>query len=201
MTGDSRSFGYLLRHYRLASGLTQDELAERAGMSPVGIGALERGVRRRPQRATIDCLAQALNLDAAAVLALTEAARRGPEQHEAPFDPPSGHFLGTRPETTLIARDEQMARLRTILDSVETRHARFVLLAGEDGSGKTRLLQELMTQAVARGFTAVGVTCAERRRPIAPCASPVGPRRPRSGRRNRGPAGGRRRGTNDPRTH
>ena len=93
MTGDSRSFAYLLRHYRLASGLTQEELAERAGMSPVGIGALERGVRRRPQRATVDCLAQALNLDAAGVLALTEAARRGAEQREASLDPPSGHFL------------------------------------------------------------------------------------------------------------
>ena len=84
-----------------------------------------------------------------------------------------------------------MARLRTILDSVETRHARFVLLAGEDGSGKTRLLQELMTQAGARGFTAVGVTCAEgttdcpMRFSSRPSRGSLRPSQPRTGRRSK----------------
>ena len=33
MTGTESRFGDVLRHYRLAAGLTQEELAERAGVS------------------------------------------------------------------------------------------------------------------------------------------------------------------------
>jgi DNA-binding XRE family transcriptional regulator len=42
------TFGALLRAYRLAAGLTQEELAERAGMSAKGLGALENGRRQAP---------------------------------------------------------------------------------------------------------------------------------------------------------
>ena len=38
-------FGELLRHYRIAAGLTREELAERAGVSTRGNSDLERGVR------------------------------------------------------------------------------------------------------------------------------------------------------------
>ncbi len=41
------SFGGLLRELRAAAGLTQEELAARARLSPNAIGALERGVRKR----------------------------------------------------------------------------------------------------------------------------------------------------------
>jgi transcriptional regulator with XRE-family HTH domain len=40
------TFGSLLRRQRLAAGLSQELLAERARMSTNGIGALERGDRR-----------------------------------------------------------------------------------------------------------------------------------------------------------
>ena len=52
----------LLRHYRLAAGLSQEALAERARMSTNGIGALERGYRRTPQRETLALLGRALAL-------------------------------------------------------------------------------------------------------------------------------------------
>src|SRR5262249_35251614 len=45
------NFGDLLRKHRLASGLTQEMLAERAGLSAHGIQKLERGVTR-PYRDT-----------------------------------------------------------------------------------------------------------------------------------------------------
>jgi transcriptional regulator with XRE-family HTH domain len=38
-------FGEVLRHYRVAASLTQEELAEGAGVSRLTISALERGVR------------------------------------------------------------------------------------------------------------------------------------------------------------
>ncbi|MFZ1019206.1 MAG: helix-turn-helix transcriptional regulator, partial [Candidatus Cybelea sp.] len=49
-------FGVLLRHHRLAAGLSQEALAERARMSADGISALERGHRRTPQRETLTLL-------------------------------------------------------------------------------------------------------------------------------------------------
>jgi transcriptional regulator with XRE-family HTH domain len=56
-------FGVLLSQYRAAAGLSQEELAERAGMSRRGISDLERGVRRLPHPANVRRLAEALNLD------------------------------------------------------------------------------------------------------------------------------------------
>ena len=58
------AFGSLLRRYRLAAGLSQEALAERARISPQGIGALERGDRRTPQRETLTLLTKALALSA-----------------------------------------------------------------------------------------------------------------------------------------
>src|SRR5256885_12720809 len=58
------TFGDMLRRYRTNAKLTQAALAERSGISVQAIGALERGVRRRPYRVTIDMLADALGLAA-----------------------------------------------------------------------------------------------------------------------------------------
>jgi transcriptional regulator with XRE-family HTH domain len=54
-------FGSALRAYRLAAGLSQRELAERAGLSARGIQNLERGVRR-PYAETVRRLARGLGL-------------------------------------------------------------------------------------------------------------------------------------------
>src|SRR5262249_7543691 len=59
------SFAVLLRGYRAAARLTQEELAERSGVSARAITDLERGVRRFPYPDTVDRLAEALNLRAA----------------------------------------------------------------------------------------------------------------------------------------
>jgi DNA-binding CsgD family transcriptional regulator len=69
------SFGALLRKYRLAAGLSQGELAERAGLSPRGISDLERGERRAPYPATVRQLAEALGLGEAERAALLAASR------------------------------------------------------------------------------------------------------------------------------
>src|SRR5882672_895779 len=56
------SFGMLLREHRRAAGLTQEQLAERAGVSPRSISELERGGRHVPRRDTVALLAGALGL-------------------------------------------------------------------------------------------------------------------------------------------
>jgi transcriptional regulator with XRE-family HTH domain len=71
----SSDFGRLLLNLRLAAGLSQEALAERARMSVDAVSALERGTRRRPRFDTVSLLTAALGLDgaetAAAELALT----------------------------------------------------------------------------------------------------------------------------------
>ena len=56
------ALGELLRQRRIAAGLTQEELADRARISVRAIGDLERGVRRTPHKDTLRLLAEALSL-------------------------------------------------------------------------------------------------------------------------------------------
>jgi DNA-binding XRE family transcriptional regulator len=55
-TGEPRTFSVLLRSYRLAAGLSQEALAERARISLRGLSDLERGsdarLTRQPSRAS-----------------------------------------------------------------------------------------------------------------------------------------------------
>ena len=75
MTADRVSFGALLRRLRSASALSQEALAERAGLSKRGISDLERGARQAPRLETVRLLADALALSDADRRALLGAAR------------------------------------------------------------------------------------------------------------------------------
>jgi len=69
------TFGALLRRYRTAAGLSQDALAEPAGVSRRGIADLERGARRFPYAHTVRSLADALDVGTLERAALVAAAR------------------------------------------------------------------------------------------------------------------------------
>ena len=56
------AFSELLREQRRAAGYSQEELAERAGLSVGAIAALEQGARRAPYRDTVSALANALGI-------------------------------------------------------------------------------------------------------------------------------------------
>src|SRR5450631_2482574 len=88
---DSSTFGTLLRRHRLAIGLSQEALAERARMSTIGVGALERGDRRTPHRETVASLALALALSAEQRRAFEAAAalRALTRRRDAPAPSPS----------------------------------------------------------------------------------------------------------------
>jgi tetratricopeptide (TPR) repeat protein/DNA-binding XRE family transcriptional regulator len=58
----SVAFGHLLRKMRTAARLTQEELAEAAGLSPRSISDLERGISRSAHKETVRLLADALHL-------------------------------------------------------------------------------------------------------------------------------------------
>src|SRR5258708_191272 len=68
-------FGTLLLRLRAAAGLTQEQLALRAGLSPDAISALESGKRRTPRFATVELLVAALTLDGQQRDELVAAAR------------------------------------------------------------------------------------------------------------------------------
>ena len=140
-----------LRALRERAGLTQEELAERAGLTPHAISALERGVRTRPYPHTVRSIATALGLDAAdraalvsAVPARTAAPRNGQatsERVDAERERPAGgETLQPQPLpvplTTLLGREDDIAELAELLTSSP---ARLVTLTGLGGVGKTRL--------------------------------------------------------------
>ncbi|HXW87051.1 MAG TPA: helix-turn-helix domain-containing protein, partial [Streptosporangiaceae bacterium] len=73
------SFAGLLRQFRAEARLTQEELAEAAGVSPRSVSDLERGVNRTARKDTARMLADALSL-AGQVRELFVAAARGRAQ-------------------------------------------------------------------------------------------------------------------------
>ncbi|MFN2556232.1 MAG: helix-turn-helix domain-containing protein, partial [Nitriliruptorales bacterium] len=72
---DTTTFDVLLKRQRLAAGLTQEALAERAGLSPKAASDLERDPTRRPRLGTVTLLADALGLAPELRTALLAAAR------------------------------------------------------------------------------------------------------------------------------
>lgn len=75
------SFAALLRRFRRRAALSQEGLAERAGISADAVSALERGIRRAPYAHTRQALAVALELtetERGALEAAAKKARSGP---------------------------------------------------------------------------------------------------------------------------
>lgn len=72
-------FAELLRRLRTDARLTQEQLAERAGMSPRSISDLERGINKTARRDTTRLMADALNLSGTARAAFETAARGYPD--------------------------------------------------------------------------------------------------------------------------
>ncbi len=64
MAVEDSSLARLLRTHRSAAGLTQEELADRAGISARTVSDVERGLRTRIYRDTASRLADALGLEA-----------------------------------------------------------------------------------------------------------------------------------------
>jgi len=56
VTTESDAFGASLRRHRMNAGFTQEDLAERAGLSVRGISDLERGINRAPYQSTVQRL-------------------------------------------------------------------------------------------------------------------------------------------------
>jgi predicted ATPase/DNA-binding XRE family transcriptional regulator len=141
-----RSFGEALRQARRAASLSQQELADRAGLTVNGISQLERGVRTRPYPHTVRALADALGLDGPARERLLATAPARPPARAA--------TVGGRlaPPPVLVGRHDDLARALLALE----RH-RLVTLTGTGGVGKTSLALAVAEHVAATGSLTVTV--------------------------------------------
>lgn len=151
------AFGELLRRSRSRSGLTQEELAERAEISPRTIGDLERGAQTRPHAGTVRRLADALGLPERERNWLLRAASSGgtgpkssrPRVEKAPL----------APGAPLVGRGRERAALERHLSGDGSP---LLLFAGEPGIGKTRLLEEAIAQALEKDMAILTGGCDRR---------------------------------------
>ncbi|WP_042429991.1 helix-turn-helix transcriptional regulator, partial [Streptacidiphilus anmyonensis] len=137
----------MLREYRREAGLTQEELAEAAGLSARSVRDLERGRHGRPQRRTAEQLVSALGLVGSAAAALLAAGRP-----RRPADPPADRG---REGSVLLDRAEQLAVVERAAAAARAGRGAVVLVRAGAGLGKTSLLNAWAGAEQARGMRVV----------------------------------------------
>ena len=187
-------FAGVLRQLRAEARLTQEELAEAAGLSPRSVSDLERGVNRTAHKDTAELLAGALGLAGPARAVFVAAARgRAPaaevlaavrgEASPAPDAQPAESLVWSGcPYLGLVPFEERDARVFYGRGELVAQLVRWLagrldgtgllLVAGESGAGKSSLLRAGLMPQLAAG--ALGPR-SERwpRRVIRPTASPL----------------------------
>ena len=128
-------FAGLLRQLRDDAGLTQEELAEAASLSPRSISDLERGVNLTTRKETARLLADALGLTGSERTRFEATARgQAPAWDALTGGPPASNL--PVPPTPFIGREAELASLSARLRDPAVR---MVTIVGPGGIGKTRL--------------------------------------------------------------
>lgn len=163
----SHSFGALLRRYRTMGGLTQESLAERAGISTRAVSDLERGINHAPRAETLELLAAALRLsteERAALIAAAHPDLAAPLASSASVAATHAGNVGNAgnagsavaapssarlplPPAPLIGREADLLRGLQLL---QRDGIRLLTIVGSGGVGKTHFALELARQCAAR---------------------------------------------------
>lgn len=125
------AFSELLRERRRAAGFSQEELADRAGVSVAAVGSLERGLRRAPHRGTVRALADALSMSEPARKQFEEAAARARGRQPR-------NISGLPASLTSFIERNEVDELKGLVAE-----RRLLTVTGSPGIGKTRIAIEL----------------------------------------------------------
>jgi predicted ATPase/transcriptional regulator with XRE-family HTH domain len=164
------TFGALLRRYRLAAGLTQESLAEKASLGIRSIQDLESGLHR-PRHESVQQLVRALALAGNQRTQFEAAGQPAPRRRtelasaSATIPAPPRQVRRTNlptPWTSFVGRDQELLEVQELL-----RGTPLLTLSGPGGCGKTRLAVQL--GHVVRDDYPDGVWLAD----LAPLADPA----------------------------
>jgi predicted ATPase/DNA-binding XRE family transcriptional regulator len=136
------ALGVALKKLRAAAGMTQEELADRAGISARTVSDVERGLRTVVHHDTARRLASALGLGDRD-RARFEAVARGLAAAAGPAARPGALPV---PPTRLLGRSRELASITARLQAPDVR---LLTLTGPGGIGKTRLALEAAVQVQA----------------------------------------------------
>ena len=177
MDDRTNSFGYWLRRRRKALDLTQETLAQKVSCSQAAIKKIEAD-ERRPSIGLAQRLADQLGVPVAERDAFLHAARQlgagasiqsqGRQLAETP-----GHLVhgpvqpAVEPKSPFVGRDDEYRQCLGLLAALTTGSGRVVLIQGEAGIGKSRLMREVLAGSQREALTTLTTTCYEIERSIA----------------------------------
>ena len=176
MDDQGNSFGYWLRRRRKALDLTQAALAQQVSCSQAAIKKIEAG-ERRPSRALALRLAQHLAIPAYEQAGFLEAARKLGAADRLQLDElpvraqtsAAGASIAQAAERTtpFVGRDKEYGQLIGLIDGLAAGNGCVVLIRGEAGIGKSRLMHEAARHAQLRALATLTTNCYEIERAIA----------------------------------
>ena len=179
----THSFGYWLRRRRKALDLTQEALAQRVSCSGFSIRKIEAD-ERRPSRRLAERLAASLAIPEAELRDFLDAARavratnRLPlDTHpvgsdaraaasgapiDASLDSPADSAIGAiRDATPFVGRSSEFGVLSGLVARLAAGVGHTVLIEGEPGIGKSRLMREVARFAATRNVPTLATNCYE----------------------------------------
>jgi DNA-binding XRE family transcriptional regulator len=138
------SLGPLIRGLRREAGLTQEELAERAGLSTRTVSNLENSRSRQPRQGSIERIIGHLAPDEQATRRLRRLAAGIPASR-TPAQLPTAH-------AGFVDRDAEQQMMLNLLDASGPGHPdpAVILVHGQPGIGKTALTLRVAHQAAER---------------------------------------------------
>jgi tetratricopeptide (TPR) repeat protein/transcriptional regulator with XRE-family HTH domain len=159
-------FGGLLRSYRIAACLSQEELAQRAGLSVRALADMERGRTARPYIRSVRLLAEALGVPEPDRARLSAAAYGGEAEADAAAPQDTGSGRAQQSATprqlpaslaTFTGRTAELEQLSGLLNRVSGDGggggggaAMIAVIDGMPGVGKTALAVQFAHQAADR---------------------------------------------------